>query len=105
MSPSDKTTSSAEELSRKGCKSSFQQGFARLDQCQINTFESAGLAALVRILASVLFYRLSTASQLESLHNDCSCSFNPSVTLSHRLHALEDMIPERSKKPAPQGSG
>ncbi|KAI8615219.1 hypothetical protein BC830DRAFT_1168785 [Chytriomyces sp. MP71] len=97
MSTADKTTSSAEELSRKW------------DQCLSNTLVSTGLGASAGILASVLFFRrktwpiaFSTGVAVGIASDDCSRSFNPSVTLSHRLHALEGMIPDELKSQLPK---
>ncbi|KAI8608442.1 hypothetical protein BC830DRAFT_1174414 [Chytriomyces sp. MP71] len=97
MSPSDQTTSSAEELSRKW------------DQCLSNSLVSAGLGASAGILASTLLFRrkiwpiaFSTGVAVGVAADDCSRSFNPSVTLSHRLHALEGVIPEELKSQLPE---
>ncbi|KAJ3294873.1 DUF543-domain-containing protein [Rhizoclosmatium globosum] len=82
-------TGSQEELSRK------------MDQCLSNTVISTGLGLSAGIVASVLFFKrkswpiaFSTGVAVGIASNDCSRSFNPNVTLAHRLQALEGFVPK-----------
>ncbi|KAJ3075478.1 hypothetical protein HDU98_007976 [Podochytrium sp. JEL0797] len=72
----------------------------KMDQCLSNTILSTGLGVSAGILASVLFFRrktwpiaFSTGIAVGIASNDCSRSFNPDVTLAHRLQSLEGFIP------------
>ncbi|KAI8845761.1 hypothetical protein BJ741DRAFT_585757 [Chytriomyces cf. hyalinus JEL632] len=82
---------SSEELSRK------------MDQCLSNTGISAALGLSTGIVASVLFFRrktwpiaFGTGLGVGIASDDCSRSFNPDVTLAHRLQSLQGFLPKES---------